>query len=413
MPSSGPNYPGTAASLANAGTSENSDAWTNTGNIVSDNGTEASITAATYDSPDISQLLVASNFGFAIPAGSTIDGITVEIDRRDGGIGAASDNRVQLATGTTFADLVGTNKAATTTDWPTASAVATYGGAADTWAAGLTAAQVNAAGFAVMLSVQADAANTDIFVDYIRVTIAYTEPSPSGSGALSIPAATVSGTGSHAESPSGTGAIAVGTPVLAGTGVLTLTATGAVVAGPPAVSGSGVETFTATGATTAPAATADGSGTLGFTGTGAATSAAPAVAGAGDHTSSGAEPSGSGAPAAPAATVAGSGVLTFTATGAVGAPAVTAVGSGALVLTGSGAVSVPVALIVGAGAEAFTGTGAAGGTAPTVAGVGSAGSETVGGLPPSGQGSSFIPAGAAIAASLTPSGTAYHPKPGA
>jgi hypothetical protein len=173
--SQGPNFAGTGASLANAGTNENAEAWVNPGNIVSDNGTEATITAATYDSPDISQLLVASNFGFTIPAGSTIDGIIVEIDRRNS-VGAASDNRVQLATGTTFATLVGDNKADTALDWPTTTAVATYGTSTDNWNAGLDPTEVNATGFAVMLSVQADAANTDIQVDFIRVTIHYTPP---------------------------------------------------------------------------------------------------------------------------------------------------------------------------------------------------------------------------------------------
>lgn len=36
MPSSGPRFPGTTASLANAGTSENAEAWVSPGNIVSD-----------------------------------------------------------------------------------------------------------------------------------------------------------------------------------------------------------------------------------------------------------------------------------------------------------------------------------------------------------------------------------------
>ena len=179
MSTAGPKFPGTVASLANAGSSENAEAWVSPGNVSANDGTEASITAATFDSPDISQLLVCSNFGFTsadIPAGSTINGITVEIERRDQAIGAASDNRVQLAKGTAFANLVGTNKADTATDWPTAVAVATYGGAADLWGTTWTDAEVTATSFAVMLSVQADAANTDIFVDFVRVTIDYTAP---------------------------------------------------------------------------------------------------------------------------------------------------------------------------------------------------------------------------------------------
>lgn len=174
MATLGPLYPGTTATLANAGTLENAEAWLNPGNIVSDNATESTIVASTYDTPDISQLLVASNFGFT--TSGTIDGITVEIDRRSIIAGSGADFRVQLATGTTFATLVGTNKAATGTTWPTATAIASYGGTADTWSAGLTSAQVNAAGFAVFLSASAKIANADIGVDFIRVTVTYTPP---------------------------------------------------------------------------------------------------------------------------------------------------------------------------------------------------------------------------------------------
>ncbi len=173
MASQGPLYPGTAASLAEASTSENANAWTTPSNIGADDATESTITAATYDSPDISELLVASNFGFTIPAGATINGITVEIDHTNVA-GAASDNRVQLAKGTTFASLVGNNKADLATDWPTASTVITYGAANDLWGATWSDTDINASSFAVMLSVQADAANTDIGVDYVRVTVNYT-----------------------------------------------------------------------------------------------------------------------------------------------------------------------------------------------------------------------------------------------
>lgn len=179
MPSVGPRYPGTASSYANAGTSENAEAWVNPTNVGADDGSEATITAATYDSPDISQILVASNFGFTIASDATINGITVEIERRDQAIGAASDNRVQLGKGTAFANLVGNNKADTATDWPTAVAIATYGSSSDLWGTTWTPTEINASTFAVHLSVQADAANTDIFVDYIRVTVQYTDaPTP-------------------------------------------------------------------------------------------------------------------------------------------------------------------------------------------------------------------------------------------
>lgn len=175
MATQGPQFPGTAASLANAGTSENAEAWVNPGNIVSDNATEAQITAATYDSPDISQILVASNFGFSVSG--TVTGILVEVDRRSIIASSGKDFRVQLATGTTFATLVGSNKAVPATIWPTSTAVASYGGSADTWSASLTAAQVNDPGFAVFLSCQANIANADVGVDFVRVTVTYTPAS--------------------------------------------------------------------------------------------------------------------------------------------------------------------------------------------------------------------------------------------
>lgn len=193
MATQGPLFPGTTANLSNAGTSESAEPWVNPGNIVSDNGTEAQITAATYDSPDISQILVASNFGFSVVG--TVDGITVEIDRRSIIAGSGADFRVQLSTGTAFANLVGTNKAATATTWPSTTAVATYGGAADTWTAGLTAAQVNASSFAVFLSCSAKIANADVGVDFIRVTVNYTNASVTATpGVVALSTATFSPT---------------------------------------------------------------------------------------------------------------------------------------------------------------------------------------------------------------------------
>jgi len=173
MPSDGPRFPGTAISAA-IHAPEDDDAWVSPTNVGADDGAVASITAASYDAPDVSRQLYASQFGFAIPDGSTIDGILVEIERRAvDTVGEAEDFRVQLCTAeNTF---VGSNKASTT-DWPTTLTIASYGGAADTWAASPTVAMVNAAGFGVTLSVTALLANADIEVDFIRMTITYTPP---------------------------------------------------------------------------------------------------------------------------------------------------------------------------------------------------------------------------------------------
>ena len=172
MATAGRRYPATVAT--EVGPSGDND-WLTPANISADDGTEAQITAATYDAADHSYRLKATNFGFDadIPAGSTINGITVEIDRR-AFAGAAQDQEVRLydSTGT----LVGDDKQ-TATAWPSTLGVATYGGAADMWTSGLDAADIRSAGFGVALIVLADAANTDIGVDFIRVTVDYT-PAP-------------------------------------------------------------------------------------------------------------------------------------------------------------------------------------------------------------------------------------------
>jgi hypothetical protein len=171
MATQGPFYPGTVTTASAAPESAND--WLTPSNIAADDGSEAQITAATFDSPDISFQLIAANFGFTIPTdAASIDGITVEIDRRSIIASSGVDNRVQLrdASGT----LVGANKA-TATVWPSSTAVATYGGAADTWTASPTVAMVNDPDFGVVLSAKANIANADIGVDFIRVTVTYTE----------------------------------------------------------------------------------------------------------------------------------------------------------------------------------------------------------------------------------------------
>ena len=168
MASQGPNYPGTVTTQI--GPSGDND-WLTPDNIGADDGSEAQITAATYDTNDHSYRLRARNFGFSIPDGATIDGIVVEIERR-AFAGSAQDQEVQL-----FDDagsLVGDNKA-TATAWPSTAGVATYGSSSDDWNAGLTVTDLNSLTAGVALIVLATGNNTDIGVDFMRMTVHYTE----------------------------------------------------------------------------------------------------------------------------------------------------------------------------------------------------------------------------------------------
>jgi hypothetical protein len=197
MATQGPLYPSAATNVSNAGTSESAEAWVNPTNVFSDNATEAAITAATYDSPDISQILVVSGFGFTIPEGATIDGITVEIDRRSIIASSGKDFRVQLGKGLTFASLVGSNQAVPATIWPSSTGVATYGGASSLWGATWTVDEVNASSFALFLSCQANIANADVGVDYIRATVTYTYVTPAGTKLYLRSASSDYGTGNN------------------------------------------------------------------------------------------------------------------------------------------------------------------------------------------------------------------------
>lgn len=181
MASQGPLFPGTVTTAVGAAGAED---WVTPNNIKVDDGTEAQIIAATFDSPDQSFELTAANFGFTVPTGATIDGLVVEIDRRCFA-GSAQDNNVVVV----HQFGVSSDKA-TATAWPATLAVASYGSAADVWGLTATPAMVNDPAFGVTLVALATAVNTDIAVDFIRMTVHYT---PAGAAVLTgtaVPSAT-------------------------------------------------------------------------------------------------------------------------------------------------------------------------------------------------------------------------------
>ncbi len=164
MPSTGNIFPGTGENNAGIGAT----AWTNPGNIVSDNATDASINAGAS-----SQYLVARNFGFNIPSEAAINGVTVRIEAAETGAGTESLN-AQLQNDS--AALVGSSKANTISG--TGVAVYTYGSASDVWGATLTPTIVNNANFGVRFWFTTVHAMT---VDYVTIAIEYTELLPQGS----------------------------------------------------------------------------------------------------------------------------------------------------------------------------------------------------------------------------------------
>lgn len=335
--------------IAGAGQNINTDDddWASPGNLTADDSftTNADVSAPAPRT----DTLRAHTFGLSVPTGSTIDGIEVRIDRSTFGFGQCTDGRVQLdrASGGIGE---GDNKADTGTNWAALGELKDYGGAADTWALSLTAEEVNADAFSVLLQADRVSQSVQAQVDYIAVRVHYTE----GGGA-------VTGTAAGTLAPA-TGS-ATGAEIFAGTGAATLAAaTG---------DATGVLTLTGAGAGTLAAATGEASGTFtaqGVTGTAAATLAAATGSATGAETFAGIA---AGALAVAAGEAEGSffqGVsgsaaamlqaASGEASGTVEAPAVTGTAAGAFAAaTGASAGAVEVVGTVAAVLAAVTGSG--------------------------------------------------------
>jgi len=136
----GPLFPGTGASDASVGVT----AWTNPGNISADDGVYATCTS---NSP---QYLKATNFGFSIPDGATIDGIEVKIQlfRTGPRVHTVSNVRMVKADGS----ISTTNRASDNTVINTTETENTYGGDSILWGETWTAADINDADFGVVFN---------------------------------------------------------------------------------------------------------------------------------------------------------------------------------------------------------------------------------------------------------------------
>lgn len=170
MASTGFTIAGAGANNADAG----NDAWTNPGNITADDGSDAQ--ANDVDNGQTTQYLEATTFGFAIPAGATIDGIIVRI-QKDATDNNTWDHTVQLLIAGTR---TGDNNADTGTYWPVYSPTnIDHGGAADLWGLTPDADDINHADFGVTVRASANNKNEYPQVDAIWMNIYYTEAASS------------------------------------------------------------------------------------------------------------------------------------------------------------------------------------------------------------------------------------------
>ncbi len=172
--SAGPNSPGTIANEVVVGSKG---AWTTLANAtVSDNAYALSTTMSTAG--DYTDRLVTTNFGFAVPAGNTVIGITATVEKSFTGGNNVTDREVMLVKGGVTQTV--TNKASAT-NWPTTDAVSNYGGSVDLWGNTWTLADVNGAGFGVAVAAQrvsAPGAPQTARIDHITITVSYTTTLP-------------------------------------------------------------------------------------------------------------------------------------------------------------------------------------------------------------------------------------------
>lgn len=177
MASEGPNSPSTVAE----DTSYGAKSWTNITNAAASDNADAEIRLDQWNGP--SYYIKATNFGFSIPSGATIDGIVVEIEKASQGAGGDHrDSRLRIVKGGTIGS---TDKADTATTWGTSDAYSSYGGVSDLWGETWTDSDINASNFGVAFSVDGfSGTNRFAYVDHIRITVYYTAGGGGGSASM-------------------------------------------------------------------------------------------------------------------------------------------------------------------------------------------------------------------------------------
>ena len=155
--------PGTAAT-GGSGT-----AWSDPSNALSSNDVRAT---ATISAGGSTQNLLLDNFGFAIPAGRTILGISVAVELSKTGTGNVHDGSIRLLRAGTAS---GNDKArASTTLWDdTTDQVVTYGSATDMWGTTWTEADIEHADFGVSISAAAGTNSVTARIDAVTITVSY------------------------------------------------------------------------------------------------------------------------------------------------------------------------------------------------------------------------------------------------
>lgn len=159
MPSEGPLYAATVANDSISGSS----AWSNPTNAQGASAWNNTNASCPVDKTT-SHFLRFTAYGFAIPAGATIDGIVVEVARGVSGGSATTAAAILYKAGSQ----VGTAK--TSGEFGSA----TFGNATDLWGTSWTVAEINASGFGFGVQATGGSNGTTITMSGARITVHYT-----------------------------------------------------------------------------------------------------------------------------------------------------------------------------------------------------------------------------------------------
>lgn len=168
-------FPASAVNNSGVGTK----AWQNLNQIFTDDGLRASI-SPNLASGEISNYLVATNFGFSFPARAYISRIRVDVDAQSNPAQQVLDHRLRIVKGGVIqsTDVLNPNT------WTNPGSIMGHGGVLDghvEWGVFLKASDINDPNFGVAIAVRNPGPSTDnANIDYISITVTYAVPGDLG-----------------------------------------------------------------------------------------------------------------------------------------------------------------------------------------------------------------------------------------
>jgi hypothetical protein len=173
---------GTMADDATVGTV----AWTNPNNAKVSDNVYATVVDNVGNLNLLTHYLKATNFGFSIPTGATINGILVEAEVKASQYTSSAEEVRENSTKIVKSNgSFGTTEKANTAQanhYPTTEAYRSYGANNDLWGETWSYSDINNSNFGVGISARLldDGGGVTSYIDHIRITVYYTTTSYSG-----------------------------------------------------------------------------------------------------------------------------------------------------------------------------------------------------------------------------------------